>query len=325
MKRNILLPLLLGAALLLTSLLSACGGTDLPFTPSGQSEASPAESNLPDASSGTNDSKDTGTDASQADEPSGQTPESSAAEEPGEASEGLEYQESGGDLRVTGLGGCKDKDIVIPASVDGKPVTEIDDDAFKGTDITSVVIQRGVERIGESAFEGCSSLKSVSLPMDMKGIAEDAFSNCVSLQEIDLPRMDYIGSSAFTGCSSLKSVKIGGAPMFDSRVFSGCVSLKTVVFTGNAYSLGKSIFDGCTSLQEVTLPATLEEISGSAFSGCVNLETIRIPKTVVSVGSYAFSGTHLKTVDYEGTSEDWEKINVSAGNEALTGADVRFS
>ena len=56
-------------------------------------------------------------------------------------------------------------DFTIPETVDGQRVTAIADNALRGTDLTSVTIPEGVETIGKSAFSGCKTLTSVTLPL----------------------------------------------------------------------------------------------------------------------------------------------------------------
>jgi len=51
-------------------------------------------------------------------------------------------------------------EVIIAPSYNGKPVTEIGNEAFKETNITSVIIPENVTFIGGSAFEGCISLTS---------------------------------------------------------------------------------------------------------------------------------------------------------------------
>jgi hypothetical protein len=46
-----------------------------------------------------------------------------------------------------------DTDITIPAALGGKPVSKIDDEAFKNADLTSVVIPGSVTFIGTGTFE----------------------------------------------------------------------------------------------------------------------------------------------------------------------------
>ncbi len=50
-----------------------------------------------------------------------------------------------------------------------------------------VVIPQGVFLIGNSAFEGCSGLKSVKIPNTVKIICKDAFKDCVNLEEVEMP------------------------------------------------------------------------------------------------------------------------------------------
>ena len=127
---------------------------------------------------------------------------------------------------VTGLGSCKDTDIVIPAYVDGLPVTAIGEDAFRGAKITSVFLPETVTNIGRSAFAE-STVRTVTLSVGMNGIEEMAFYYCASLEQINLPEgLRYVRYSAFEGCTSLKSLYIPSSVTYmgyDS--FVGCRGL----------------------------------------------------------------------------------------------------
>lgn len=71
--------------------------------------------------------------------------------------------------------------LVIPSTYDGKPVTTIEQNAFKGcTTLKSVVIQQGVKQIGYGAFDGCSNLTSVVVPVSITFMDNNAFNNCSS-------------------------------------------------------------------------------------------------------------------------------------------------
>ena len=54
-------------------------------------------------------------------------------------------------------------------------------------DIISVVIESGVTRIGEFAFNQCTSLASVTIPTGVTSIGNSAFSGCTALETITLP------------------------------------------------------------------------------------------------------------------------------------------
>jgi len=109
---------------------------------------------------------------------------------------------------VAGIGQCRDVDLIIPSSYNGKTVTEISDNAFKDCDvIMSVIIPNSIKEIGMSAFENCSYLEKVLLSDKLIEIDSHAFEDCTSLVEIIIPEsVETICWNAFTNCSKLKSV-----------------------------------------------------------------------------------------------------------------------
>lgn len=72
---------------------------------------------------------------------------------------GLEYEfnKSNKTCSVKKIGSCKDKDIIIPSSIDGYEVTRIGSYAFyKCETIISVIIPDSVTRIEDEAFNQCN-------------------------------------------------------------------------------------------------------------------------------------------------------------------------
>ena len=106
-------------------------------------------------------------------------------------------------------------DIVIPMWVDYKnkqyKVTSIGNSAFEGcVDLTSVSLPNSLTRIGNGAFWECSSLKSVVIPDGVTTIGEGAFRNCFNLVSVDIPNsVTSIGSSAFGNCDNLTQISSG--------------------------------------------------------------------------------------------------------------------
>jgi hypothetical protein len=93
-------------------------------------------------------------------------------------SQGLDYtlSDDGTYYSVTGIGTCEDTDIIIPKEYKGLPVTGIYDYAFEGcSSLTSVTIPDSVTSIGESAFYWCSSLASIVIPDSVTWIGNWAF------------------------------------------------------------------------------------------------------------------------------------------------------
>ncbi len=71
--------------------------------------------------------------------------------------------------------------VVIPADMDGYPVTRIADNAFAGTGVRTVTVPAGVKRIGWFAFYGCTALEAISLPASVEVIDYGAFDVCPAL------------------------------------------------------------------------------------------------------------------------------------------------
>ena len=75
------------------------------------------------------------------------------------------------------------------------------------SEVTSVVLQQGLQQVGDNAFDGCSSLTSVTFPEGLQQVGEHAFYGCSSLTSVTFPEgLQLVGESAFEECSSLTSV-----------------------------------------------------------------------------------------------------------------------
>ena len=86
--------------------------------------------------------------------------------------------------------------------------------------ITKVVIEEGVNAIGQMAFYGLTNLKEVVLADSVQDIRNYAFKGCVSLTDINLGKVLVLREGAFYGCSSLTDVDYSGAVVVAEWVFS---------------------------------------------------------------------------------------------------------
>ena len=162
--------------------------------------------------------------------------------------------------------------------------------------------------IGNSAFEGCTALKSVKIPESVATIGGSAFKNCSALTEVVLPKqLKSLSASIFYGCTALESITFPEAlESIGASAFRSCAALKEVVIPAGVTTLGNSSFRDCTSLEKVVLNEGLETIYAYAFSGCIALKEMTLPSTITGVGTGAFENTQL--VFEEGYPELEEKL-----------------
>ena len=206
----------------------------------------------------------------------------------------------------------------------------ISESAFRGCKtLQSIVIPKGVMKIGSMAFNGCNNLtitckspsfkvkdgllyskegeliscvsatKDIIIPSDVTKIGSCAFEDCRCLETIEIPNsVTEIRDCVFRDCSSLQSIRIpNNVTEIRECVFCGCTSLKTIEIPNNVTEIGRKAFEGCSSLRSIEIPNSVIEIREWAFRGCSSLRSIEIPDSVKEIDERAFEGcTSLKSV-----------------------------
>ncbi len=198
------------------------------------------------------------------------------------ASEGLSYSYSNGGYTVTGIGTCKDSNIVIPATYNGYPVVAIADNAFrecKSITSLSFVEDSNVCDIGFCAFYECDNLITVQLPKSLKNIDQ-----CV-----------------FYGCQKLENICISS----DNKYFS--------TLDGNLYDKNQTRFVQYALARQnesFIIPNGIKTIDRTAFAGAVYLKTLSIPESVESIGFEALVGCkRLSEINVDESNTMYKTIN----------------
>ncbi len=234
----------------------------------------------------------------------------------------LTYTITDGEVTITNCLESASGELIIPAEIEGYPVTTIGFEAFKGcADLTSVIIPEGVTSIAFYAFYHCYNLKSIVIPESVKYINNWAFQGCDALESVKIPNgVTYIGEGVFCGCDSLKNITIPkNVTNIDGDAFFGCGGLESItVAKGNTkyHSDGNCIietannrmilgcknsvipdyvteigvysFTYCDGLTSVNIPEGVTTIEGCAFYGCEDLSSIVLPKSLTELESGAF-------------------------------------
>lgn len=212
--------------------------------------------------------------------------------------------------------------LSIPASIDGVEVLHIAEGAFINKDyLEEVYISSHVRTIGESAFENCVNLETVTLSSGdrLETLSGSVFAYCEKLTSITIPKsVVTLGTNAFFGCSALSKVTFEDGSNLETigiSAFGNCAGLKEITLpkklktiSKNAFSycanllcvylpkdvlletIGEGAFINCTSLQEIYKSPALKTVGKNAFSGCSALVSITLPITTTSVGENAFKG-----------------------------------
>ena len=194
-----------------------------------------------------------------------------------------------------------EKDVVIPAEINGKRVTAFTASVFAYNDrLTSVALPDSITRIPYGAFRECTALKSVTLGKDVTTIAAEAFMKARVLEKIDLPEgLLTIGDGAFAYCENVDVSMPQTVRYIGIMAFYRCNNLTQAHIPEGVTEIAYQTFTYCNSLQELTIPSTVTAIGYYAFQS-TRLEEVVIPASVERIDAYAFFMSELETVAFQG-------------------------
>ena len=167
---------------------------------------------------------------------------------------------------------------------------------------------------GQYAFYGCTSLKSINLPVTQKTLPTSFLEGCSSLESIELPTtLTTINTDAFYGCSKLANVTLHeGLTTIERRAFQNCkldqITIpSTVAFQGNpttsvtwlpkTCSIGTGdnapFYSTSSKITSFVFGDSVQTIPGYLCYKMNKLENIALPEKLVTIGQYAFNGCSL--------------------------------
>ena len=130
--------------------------------------------------------------------------------------------------------------------------------SFAAKGITKYSFSSEVKEVADRVFLGLSSLEELSFPSDTHTFGEMAFEGCTSLRRVTLENqgagVTQLGSRLFQQCSSLSEFDITKAK--------------------NLTELPNRLFYGCYSLKRFTIPKSIEIIRNQAFIFCSSLLSV---------------------------------------------------
>lgn len=189
---------------------------------------------------------------------------------------------------ITGYKGS-DKNVVIPDTIDGVPVTEIGSQAFYyNWDITGVVLPDTVKRISDGAFWGCENLSAFKFSASLESIGTRAFWD-TALKEVIMPdSLKELDERTFGQCRFLTKVKIGSSlTAIPESAFYDCAVLNSIEIPDNITSIGREAFALCYELSSVKIGKGVRVIETNAFHDCPCTGVV-IPVNVTQIDKEAF-------------------------------------
>lgn len=186
----------------------------------------------------------------------------------------------------------------------------------------------GVTSLGYRAFQGCTSLQEITLPVECTNLEDGSvnygtFRGCTSLRKVVANGLTSLGYGAFQNCSALSDISIAWANVtkVNTNAFNGCtalsfdylnlVSLETLGINAlngvkvKKLNLGKVMvlpsaaassqnYGDKSVLEEVVLSDSLASIPNFSFDQYLNLRKIEGVGNVVTIGEYSFRKTAIE-------------------------------
>ncbi len=177
-------------------------------------------------------------------------------------------------------------------------LTSIGKNAFYGTGLTEVKFPSSIQSIGNSAFQDCRNLVTITF-------AE----SCDNLT---------LGTNVFVNTAISSITLPNGLKKISSTTFGSCKNLTSVTIPASVTEIGASAFSS-SGLTSITFEegSQLETIAANAFNS-TTISSIRIPQSTKTIGNNAFLNCKLLTnVIFEGSDTEAGASLESIGSKAF--------
>lgn len=157
------------------------------------------------------------------------------------------------------------------------------------SDMVSVIIPEGMDRIDAWAFSSCKDLQEISIPLTMKSISYQVFENCSSLKSISIPDGCVISYGLLSRCSRLTYAKLpSDLTLIPEMTFQYCSSLSHFDMPPGITRIGNDAFNS-TAFESFEFPDAVTAIESSVLRSCPNLKEVRFPAGLTRIGTQAFA------------------------------------
>lgn len=208
------------------------------------------------------------------------------------------------------------KEVEIPATLGGKPVGWVSENAFKNnTTLEKVTFSAEKLQISSRAFSGCTALKEVVIKKSVNYVNGDAFSGCTAFTTITVGKETAFPISSYWG-EYVKDVTVE-AGNTTQEVKDG------VLFNKATKNNGKCLvyYPPAKDAQEYTVPTDVQGLERHSFLNVKNLKKLTINSKITGGWFYAIQNAPVLEELILGKDFDFsKKTNLSGlfdGSDAL--------
>ena len=166
------------------------------------------------------------------------------------------------------------KEITIPASL-----KVIQEGSLNGTGVETVVLPENVTEIGPSAFGFCKNLEKINIPEGITELSDEVFLNCAKLKDVTIPNsVKTISQYAFYGTGVEAVILPDSVTEVRKLAFASCPNLKRIEFPREIKSIGDYAVNNTGNLNTVVFKGDAPSIGKDVFSSPNNCPIIEVPK-----------------------------------------------
>jgi len=230
-------------------------------------------------------------------------------------------------VTITGFNTSYSGALEIPESINGLPVVEIASDAFWDCQLTSVTIPSGLAKIDPRPFYSCTALQSITVNATNVAFssANGVLFDKAGTTLLKFPQgksgiyaipngVEEVSGVAFWNSNGLASVTIpASVTTIGDYAFGFCYGLKSVLFLGDAPSVGWDVFGDPVKTSDNPNP-------GPNYSIHVRKDAtgFTLPKWEKQKTSYGYSANLIGLVGNQSTSATPEEFPQQNGLVTLT-------
>lgn len=217
----------------------------------------------------------------------------------------------------------------IPSTglVDLADVTEIADNVFAEAKSLKQITGLKLQKIGANAFKG-SSLKTLILDKTVPTAANDAFAGTSDDKELKVDASAVSSFYAFAHKHGFKTVNGQTLPqiMIEKGVLTSYpdyLLTESITLDKTVTDIATSVFADKTIIKEVHA-ASVNKIEAGAFKGATSLMKVELGETVPTVADDAFEGTSRDKdlIVPEGAREKYKEFAFNHGFKTINGKDA---